>query len=453
MWKNNILETIGNTPMVKLNKVVAGVPGIILAKVETFNPGNSVKDRMALQMVEDAEKDGRLKPGGTIIECTSGNTGMGLAIAAAVKGYKLICTMADKQSKEKMDTLRAMGAEVIVTPTNVTPDDPRSYYSVAKKLSEEIPNSFYPNQYDNPSNSKAHYLSTGPEIWEHTEGKITHLLVCVGTGGTISGAAKYLKEQNPNVKIWGIDTYGSVFKKFHETGVFDENEIYPYLTEGFGEDILPANVDFKIIDRFEKVTDKDGMLMCRRIAREEGMFLGNSAGSVVQGLIQMKDSLKPTDVVVLVMHDHGSRYIGKIFNDNWMRERGFLEKEKVTAADLVKNHKASLITVKESDKVTDAIKKITQHNISQVPVINDKGDFVGSISESDIFSEVIKDANAQAKKVSELMKEPFQIIEGNTELDSILKTIGKSASAMLVKFRNNDYRMITKHDIIEAIAK
>ena len=278
-------------------------------------------------------------------------------------------------------------------------------------------------------------------------------MVCVGTGGTISGTAKYLKEQNPNVKIWGIDTYGSVFKKYHETGIFDENEIYSYLTEGFGEDILPANVDFKIIDRFEKVTDKDGMLMCRRIAREEGMFLGNSAGSVVQGLIQMKDSLKPTDLVVLVMHDHGSRYIGKIFNDDWMRERGFLDKEKVTAADLVKNHKASLITVKESDKVTDAIKKITQHNISQVPVINDKGDFVGSISESDIFSEVIKDATTQAKKVSELMKEPFQIIEASTELDAILKTIGKSASAMLVKVRNNDYRMITKHDIIEALAK
>ncbi|MFM7024052.1 MAG: pyridoxal-phosphate dependent enzyme [Flavobacteriales bacterium] len=454
MWYNNILETIGNTPMVKLNKVVTGVPGTILAKVETFNPGNSVKDRMALQMVLDAEADGRLKPGGTIIECTSGNTGMGLAIAAVVKGYKLICTMPDKQSKEKMDMLRAMGAEVVVTPTNVAPDDPRSYYSVAKKLSQEIPNSFYPNQYDNPSNSKAHYLTTGPEIWEQTEGKITHLLVCVGTGGTISGTAKYLKEKNPNIKVWGIDTYGSVFKKYHETGIFDPNEIYSYLTEGFGEDILPANVDFKLIDLFEKVTDKDGMLMCRRIAREEGIFLGNSAGSAVQGLVQLKDKLKPEDVVVIVMHDSGTRYIGKIFNDDWMRERGFLETQKVTAGDLIKSHNDNaLITVNAKDKVTDAIKKITHLNISQIPVVDDNGKFVGSISDSDIFNEIVKDSKVKSKAVSTIMKDPFQVIEYNTELDQVLKTINKSSGAILVKLQNGEYRTVTKHDIIEAVAK
>ncbi len=454
MWYNNILETIGNTPMVKLNKVVAGVPGTILAKVETFNPGNSVKDRMALQMVIDAEEAGLLQPGGTIIECTSGNTGMGLAIAAVVKGYKLICTMPDKQSKEKMDMLRAMGAEVVVTPTNVTPDDPRSYYSVAKRLSQEIPNSYYPNQYDNPSNSKAHYLTTGPEIWEQTEGKITHLLVCVGTGGTISGTAKYLKEKNPNIKVWGIDTYGSVFKKYHETGIFDPNEIYSYLTEGFGEDILPANVDFKIIDLFEKVTDKDGMLMCRRIAREEGIFLGNSAGSAVQGLIQLKDKLKQEDVVVIVMHDSGTRYIGKIFNDDWMRERGFLEKQKVTAADLIKSHNdKALITVNGKDKVTDAIKKITQLNISQIPVVDDNGKFIGSISDSDIFNEIIKDEKVKSNAVSTIMKEAFQIVDATTELDYVLKTIGKSSGAILVKLQNGEYRMVTKHDIIEAVAK
>jgi cystathionine beta-synthase len=323
----NILETIGNTPMVKLNKIVEGVDALVLAKVETFNPGHSIKDRMALQMIEDAEKEGTLKPGGTIIEGTSGNTGMGLALAAIVKGYKLICTLPDKQSKEKMDMLRAMGAQVVVTPTNVAADHPESYYSVAERLNKEIPNSFYPNQYHNLSNRKAHYEQTGPEIWEQTDGKITHLVVGVGTGGTISGTAKYLKEKNPNVKIWGIDTYGSVFKKYHETGVFDESEIYSYLTEGIGEDILPANVDFSLIDHFEKVTDKDGMLYTRQLARQEGILCGNSAGSAIAGILQKKEELTKDDVVVVIFHDHGSRYVGKIFNDEWMTEKGFLDKK------------------------------------------------------------------------------------------------------------------------------
>jgi cystathionine beta-synthase len=324
-YYNNILETIGNTPLIKLNKVIGDIKATVLAKVETFNPGNSIKDRMALKMLEDAEKAGLISPGGTIIEGTSGNTGMGLALACIAKGYKLICTMPDKQSKEKMDILRAVGAEVIVTPTNVEPDDPRSYYSVARRLSQEIPNSFYPNQYDNLSNTAANYEQTGPELWEQTQGKITHLVVGVGTGGTISGTGKYLKEKNPNIKVWGIDTYGSVFKKYKETGIFDKNEIYSYLTEGIGEDILPANVNFDVIDHFEKVSDKDGMLMTREIARKEGIFAGNSAGSAVAGLLQMKDQLKEDDVVVVIFHDHGSRYIGKIFNDDWMRDKGFID--------------------------------------------------------------------------------------------------------------------------------
>ncbi len=322
---NNILDTIGNTPLVKLNNVVSNIKATVLAKVETTNPGNSVKDRMALQMIEDAEKDGRLKPGGTIIEGTSGNTGMGLALVAIIKGYKLICVLSDKQSKEKMDILRAVGAKVHVCPTNVDPEDPRSYYSVSRRLADETPNSWYVNQYDNPSNAKAHYLTTGPEIWEQTEGKITHFVVGVGTGGTISGVGKYLKEKNPKIKIWGIDTYGSVFKKYHETGIFDENEIYPYITEGIGEDILPKNVDFDLIDKFEKVTDKDAAIWQRKIAKEEGIFVGNSAGSAIKGLIQLKDELLDTDVVVVLFHDHGSRYIAKMFNDDWMRENGFLE--------------------------------------------------------------------------------------------------------------------------------
>ena len=322
-YYNNILETIGNTPLIKLNNVIK-TEALVLAKVETFNPGNSIKDRMSVKMIEDAERAGKLKPGGTIIEGTSGNTGMGLALVAIQKGYKCIFVMADKQSKEKMDVLRALGASVKVCPTDVAPEDPRSYYSVSKRLSEETPNSWYVNQYDNPSNAIAHYETTGPEIWEQTKGKITHLVVGVGTGGTISGTAKYLKEQNPDVKIWGIDTYGSVFKKYHETGEFDETEIYPYITEGIGEDILPANVDFDIIDHFEKVTDKDGAIMARELSRTEGIFAGYSAGSAVAGINQLKNRLNKNDVVVIIFHDHGTRYVGKIFNDDWMREKNFL---------------------------------------------------------------------------------------------------------------------------------
>ena len=323
-YAENILGTIGNTPLVRLNNITAEVDGLVLAKLESFNPGNSVKDRMALKMVEDAEKDGRLKPGGTIVEGTSGNTGMGLALAAIVKGYKLICVSTDKQSKEKFDVLRAVGAEVIVCPTDVAPDDPRSYYSTSKRIGEETPNAWYVNQYDNPSNAQAHYEQTGPEIWDQTNGKITHFLVGVGTGGTISGVAKFLKEKNPNIKIWGIDTYGSVFKKYHETGIFDENEIYPYITEGIGEDILPENVDFSLIDHFEKVTDKDAAVYTRKLAREEGIFAGNSCGAAIKGLLQLKHNFEKEDVIVVLLHDSGSRYIGKIYNDDWMKSKKFI---------------------------------------------------------------------------------------------------------------------------------
>lgn len=323
-YAENILETIGNTPLVRLNAVTSEIEALVLAKVETFNPGNSTKDRMALKMIEDAEADGRLQSGGTIIEGTSGNTGMGLALAAIVKGYKCVFVISDKQSQEKMDILSAVGAEVVVCPTDVAPEDPRSYYSVSKKLAEETPNSWYVNQYDNPSNATAHYEQTGPEIWRQTDGKITHFVVGVGTGGTISGTARYLKEQNPAIKIWGIDTYGSVFKKYHETGIFDQKEIYPYITEGIGEDILPENVDFGLIDGFTKVTDKDAAVFTRRIAKEEGIFVGNSAGAAVKGILQLKDHFKKEDVIVVLFHDHGTRYVGKMFNDQWMKKQGFL---------------------------------------------------------------------------------------------------------------------------------
>jgi len=324
-YVENILGTIGNTPMVKMNKITSEIDALVLAKYETFNPGNSVKDRMAVKMVEEAEASGKLKPGGTIIEGTSGNTGMGLALVAIVKGYKMVCVLSDKQSKEKIDILKAVGCEVVVCPTDVAPDDPRSYYSTSKRMAEETPNSWYVNQYDNLANTKAHYESTGPEIWEQTDGKVTHFVVGVGTGGTISGVGKYLKEKNPNIKVWGIDTYGSVFKKYHETGEFDEKEIYPYITEGIGEDILPKNVDFSVIDGFTKVTDKDAAVYTRKLAEEEGFFLGNSAGAAAKGLLQLKEHFTKDDVVVVLFHDHGSRYVGKIFNDEWMKRQGFLD--------------------------------------------------------------------------------------------------------------------------------
>src|SRR5690606_7521002 len=396
MWYNNILETIGNTPLVKLNKITENLKGTILAKIETSNPGNSIKDRMALKMIEDAEEAGLLKPGGTIIEGTSGNTGMGLAMAAVVKGYRCIFTTTDKQSKEKIDALRAFGAEVIVCPTNVDPEDPRSYYSVSSRLEKEVPNAWKANQYDNLSNSKAHYEQTGPEIWEQTEGKITHLVVGVGTGGTISGTAKYLREQNPNIKVWGIDTYGSVFKKYKETGIFDKNEIYPYITEGIGEDFLPKNVDFSVIDLFEKVTDKDAALMTRDLARKEGIFAGNSAGAALAGLLQLGKDLKEDDVVVVIFHDHGSRYMGKMYNEDWLRERGFLKDEKLTAKSILKKRgEQAIVTADANQTVVETFNIMKSLNISQIPVTQ-QGMVIGKVTESDILSALLENPSLKS---------------------------------------------------------
>lgn len=449
---NNILETIGNTPLVRLNKLTKDVKATILAKVETTNPGNSVKDRMAVKMIEDAEKDGIIKPGATIIEGTSGNTGMGLALACIIKGYKLVCVLNDKQSKEKMDILRAVGAEVVVCPTAVEPTDPRSYYSVSRRLAQEIPNSWYVNQYDNLSNRQAHYESTGPEIWEQTDGKITHFVVGVGTGGTISGVGKYLKEKNPKIKIWGIDTYGSVFKKYKETGIFDENEIYPYITEGIGEDILPANVDFDVIDRFEKVTDKDAAVYTRKLAREEGIFVGNSAGSAIKGVLQLQNELNEDDVVVVLFHDHGSRYVGKIFNDEWMRERGFLEEENKTASDLISNHADEpLVSVYAEELVSHAIAKMRKFSISQIPVMRD-GKFVGSLDESHTYHVLIEDQSKLNAPISSIMQKPFPIVKEQTSIEEISKLINKETPAVLVETGDNKFNIITKQDIISAIA-
>ena len=451
---NNILETIGNTPLVRINNITKDAKATVYAKVETFNPGNSIKDRMALKMIEDAEKDGRLKPGGTIIEGTSGNTGMGLAIASIIKGYKCIFTTTDKQSKEKVDALRAFGADVIVCPTNVEPEDPRSYYSVSSRLVNEIPNAWKPNQYDNLSNSQAHYEQTGPEIWEQTEGKITHLVVGVGTGGTICGTGKYLKEKNPNVKIWGIDTYGSVFKKYKETGIFDKNEIYPYITEGIGEDFLPENVDFNIIDRFEKVTDKDAAIMTREITKQEGIFAGNSAGSAMAGLLQLKNELKETDVVVVIFHDHGTRYLGKMFNEEWMREKGFFDKKGLVAKDLVNEHtNAKLITVEANDTVESAVKLMSKMDISQIPVTNDKR-IVGSLNESLLFAKVIANSDIKNQKIETIMQPAFPFVDISAPVDSLSGMITDNNPAVLVRdFKLDKTYIITRYDIINALTK
>ncbi len=455
MIYNSIIETIGNTPLVRLNKINKGIKGEILVKVEYFNPGNSMKDRMAIKMVEDAEKEGLLKPGGTIIEGTSGNTGMGLALAGIAKGYKCIFTMADKQSQEKIDILKAVGAEVIVCPTNVSPEDPRSYYSVAKKLNKDIPNSFYPNQYDNLSNTAAHYETTGPEIWKDCEGKITHYAAGVGTGGSMCGTAKYLKEQNADVVTVGIDTYGSVFKKYKETGVFDENEVYPYLTEGIGEDILPKNVDFSMIDHFVKVTDKDAAVMTRRLSREEGLFVGWSCGSAVHGALEYaKEHLKEGDRMVIILPDHGTRYLGKIYNDDWMRNHGFLENKTFgTARDIIgaRNGNYQLVVSHKDDRVKEAISLMNGKSVSQIPVMSD-GIVIGSITDSKLLTKIIDNPSLKDASVADVMEDSMKFVALDSTLDVLSSMVDKE-KAVLVRDDNHQIHIITKHDILEAMTK
>jgi cystathionine beta-synthase len=449
--KNNILETIGNTPLIKLNKVTKDIPALVLAKVDYFNPGNSIKDRMALKMVEVAEQEGKLKPGGTIIECTSGNTGMGLALAACVKGYKCIFTTTDKQSKEKMDILKAVGADVIVCPTNVEPDDPKSYYSVARRLSKEIPNSYFFNQYDNLANRLAHYETTGPEIWKQTDGKITHLVCTAGTGGTITGTAKYLKEQNPNIQVWAIDVYGSLLTKYFNTGEVDMNEVHPYISEGFGEDFVPDNYDMSVIDHFEQVTDKDGAIVARRIAKEEGIFVGYSAGSCLQGLFQLKNRLKKDDVVVCIFHDHGSRYVAKIYNDQWMMERGFLDVK--TFKDIVNAREGKkLVTVTPQQTVAEAVALMKKFDIEQIPVL-ENGEVLGSLSENGLFQKVFSNPEIKNASASSVMERPFPIVDFETPVERLSNLINKENGAVLAKDEKGDYHIVTKYDVIQTLAK
>ena len=450
--KQNILETIGNTPLIKLNRITRDIPAMVLAKVDYFNPGNSIKDRMAVKMIEVAEKEGKLKPGGTIIECTSGNTGMGLALAAIVKGYKCIFATTDKQSKEKMDILKAVGAEVIVCPTNVEPDDPNSYYSTARRLAKEIPHSFLCNQYDNLANRLAQYESTGPELWKQTDGKITHLVCTAGTGGTVTGTAMYLKEKNPNIQVWAIDVFGSLLTKYFRTGEEDMNEVHPYFSEGFGEDFVPENYDMSVIDHFEQVTDKDGAIMARRIAKEEGLFCGYSAGSCLQGLMQLKNKLTKDDVVVCIFHDHGSRYVGKIYNDQWMMERGFLDVK--TFKDIVNGRSVQqkLVTIEPKHTVADAVALMKKFDIEHIPVVNGNG-HIGAISENGLFQKVFSNPDIKNAKIESVMEPALPVVDFYTPVEKLRTLINKENGAVLGKDEAGNYHIVTKYDVINALGK
>jgi cystathionine beta-synthase len=448
MWHESILEVIGNTPMVRLNRVGHGLKPILLGKLEYLNPGGSVKDRIGLMMLEAAEKEGLIKPGGTIIEGTSGNTGMGLALAAAIKGYQCIFTMPDKMSQEKIDSLRALGAEVIVTPTQVDHHDARSYHSVADRLSREIPNSLFPNQYQNPANADAHYQTTGPEIWEQTEGKVTHVVIGVGTGGTITGVARFLKEKNPAIRIIGADPAGSIFAEMFLTGRKPQSQ--PYKMEGIGQDEMPGNLDFSVIDEIQSVTDKDAFLRTRMLARSEGIFAGGSSGAALHVALKVAEGLTEKDMVVVIIPDSGTRYLSKIYNDNWMKENQFLAPVVHVRAGQVVRDKVrrtkELVSIPLGITVEAAVNLMREHDISQVPMI-EGGEVVGSISEARILDILVSDPASRLKPVVEYMEKPFPVVNDEASLGEVAQRMDRETPAILVKTQGG-FDIITKSDLI-----
>ncbi len=453
MWHNSILEIIGNTPMLRLTRIAAGAKPILLAKLEYLNPGGSVKDRIGITMIEDAERRGLLKPGGTIIEGTSGNTGMGLALAAAMKGYRCVFTMPDKMSQEKIDLLRAFGAEVIVTPTAVEPEDPRSYHSVAVRLSREIPNSYFPNQYDNPSNPQAHYETTGPEIWNQTEGKITHFVCGIGTGGTIVGAAQYLKEKNPDIRVIGVDPEGSIYAEYFATAKIPDS--HPYKVEGIGQDSMPKIMDFSNIDQVITVSDKESFLAARQLARKEGIFAGGSAGSALHAALKIAPNLSENDIVVIVIPDHGSRYLSKLYNDTWMKDNRYLEpKGELTAGDVTRSRgtKRELVKVTTDATLMQAIDLMQKNDISQLPVMED-GNVVGSLTENKVLSTLVFNPALREERVKEIIDKPFPLVNERTSVKNLYKMLDKENPAVIVQRDNGSLEIITKSDLIYAITE
>lgn len=449
----NILEAVGRTPLIRLNRLTRGMAPEIYVKCDYLNPGGSVKDRVAIRMVQDAEQRGLLKPGGTIIEGTSGNTGMGLALVAAVKGYKVIFTMTDKQSREKINLLKALGAEVIVCPTAVRPDDPRSYYSVAKKLAREIPNSYYPNQYDNPMNPLAHYETTGPEIWEDTEGKITHFVAGMGTGGSISGIAKFLKEKNEKVKVIGVDPIGSLYYEFFTQGKIGTS--HTYKVEGIGEDIFPSTMDFRLIDQVVQVTDKECFLWARKLARMEGIFAGGSTGGAVSVALAIARTCGEKDVIVLFIPDTGMRYLSKVYNDEWMRENQYLEAEfRLSAGEIIamKDRVQDLLFVRPHETLTHALTVMQKKDISQIPVFEESQP-VGSLYEEQLMDLALQGKDLSKLVVREVMGKPLPIVAKSASIEEVTSLITSQNPAIFVNLGGGRFDIITKYDLVRSIAR